>query len=292
MVTMIRAFCLAIIATALSSPPLAQSAVVAGAGTPAQPAGARPLIILLDTSASMSEDDGAGTIKLAGLKPRSRRSSGSSASGSTLGLWTFPNDGGCGAGRFVIEPGPLDQRAMIGKIRSLTASGDTPTGLALERTAEQLQSLGYDGATILLISDGLHTCDPDPCEVAKTVSDRGFDLTVQAAGFKISDEGMDALRCIASATGGQTYEATDADALASVVADATRAALTIEVTGIPDRTPSGSASRVSVTVTNESATDIVNARIAFSFANSTRGGRVDRRRAPTSRSVGESPVRT
>ena len=60
---------------------------------------------------------------------------------------------------------------------------------------------------------GLSTCE-DPCETAKEVIAEGFDLTVQAAGFQISSDGLDELKCIADATGGNTYEATDGDELA------------------------------------------------------------------------------
>ena len=42
---------------------------------------------------------------------------------------------------------------------------------------------------------------------------------------------------------------------------ATRAALDVEVEGIPEPTPAGSASRMTVTVTNNSAIDIADARI-------------------------------
>ena len=227
----------------------------------------RPLVIVLDTSGSMSEADDTGTIKLAGAQAALSQVIRQQRPGMQLGLWTYPGGGsGCDGGGFEIDVQDLDQQYMIETIRGLTANGDTPTAEALLASVEQLKAQGYSGATILLISDGHSTCD-DPCAAAEQVVDQGFDLTVQAAGFQISDDGLDELQCIADATGGEIYEATDGSQLEQVIVDATRAELTMTIEGIPTRTPVGSASRVKVTVTNNSAIDIENARAAITFTN-------------------------
>ncbi|MGD9959426.1 VWA domain-containing protein [Nocardioides sp.] len=248
------------------------------AQTAAQPAAAvasadqgRPLVIILDTSGSMADDDGTGTIKLAGAQAALSRVIRQQRPGTKLGLWTFPGGGSCDPGGFAFEVDEIDQRNMIGDIRALTAGGETPTGGALRTAVDMLKSQGFQGATILLVSDGLSNCDPDPCQIAQDITAEGFDLTVQAAGFQTSDEGMAELECIAAATGGQTYQANDADQLGEVIDLATVAELTVKVDGIPDSTPAGSASRVTVEVRNDSASDIENARISFNFANRTSG---------------------
>jgi hypothetical protein len=240
----------------------------AAAAAPGSGEGAgRPLVIVLDTSGSMSEDDGAGTIKLAGAQAALSQVIRQQRPGAQIGLWTYPGGAGdCDGGSFAIPVDDLDQRSMITTIRELTADGDTPTAEALRATVDELKLEGYEGATILLISDGLSTCG-DPCAVAEEITAEGFDLTVQAAGFLISDEGRDELACIADATDGQVFDATNGDELLDVVTEASRAELTMVVDGIPERTPAGSASRVTVTVTNESAIDIQNARVSLNFAN-------------------------
>src|SRR5690606_8280961 len=144
-----------------------------------------PLVIVLDTSGSMSEDDGAGTIKLAGAQAALSQVIRQQRPGSQIGLRTYPGGGDeCSPASFSIPVDDLDQRDMITTIRGLTADGDTPTAEALRSTVDELMLEGYEGATILLISDGLSTCE-DPCEVAQEVTAQGFDLTVQAAGFRI-----------------------------------------------------------------------------------------------------------
>lgn len=243
----------------------------AAQNVPAAAASGRPLVIVLDTSGSMQDDDGNGTIKLAGAQAALSQVIRGQRPGASIGLWTYPSDGDCAPGAFNIPVKELEQRSMIRTIRGLTAGGGTPTGEALRAVVDQLTEEGYEGATILLISDGLSTCESDPCEVAQDITTEGFDLTVQAAGFQISPEGLAELQCIADATGGQTYEATDADQLEAVADEATRAVLTMTVEGIPDRTPAGSASRVTVVVRNDSAVDIQNARVSFNFADVLRG---------------------
>lgn len=229
--------------------------------------GPRPLLIVLDTSGSMAEDDGTGTIKLAGAQAALTQVLRQQRPDSKVGLWTFPNDGDCGSGTSTIDMGPLNQRVMIPAIRELEASGGTPTGTALRAAVDSIKGQS-DGATVLLISDGLHTCDPDPCDVAKEIVADGFDLTVYPAGFQTSAEGFAELQCIADATGGEVYEAADTEQLNEVVTDATNTELTLDVQGMPTRIPAGGARNVKVTVTNNTAQDISNVRLALSFTNS------------------------
>lgn len=225
----------------------------------------RPLLIVLDTSGSMAEDDGAGTIKLAGAQAALARMIRNQRPGANVGLWTYPSSGDCGPGQSSIDVSPLNQTEMIDTVQELTADGDTPTAEALRAAVDSLKGT-YDGATLLLISDGQSTCG-DPCATAEEIVAEGFDLTVEAAGFNISDDGYDELRCIAEATGGAVHEATSSEELDEIVAATTTAELAVTVEGMPSRIPAGAARRVTVNVENTSAIDVENARIAFSFTN-------------------------
>lgn len=236
------------------------------AAAAAESAKIRPLVIVLDLSSSMAEDDGSGTIKLAGAQAALANVIRQQRPGATLGLWTYPGTGGsCGAGSFEVPVGEVDQRSMVATIKELDVAGDTPTGPALREVADELTEQGYDGATLLLISDGESNCGSPPCRTAKQIVAEGFDLTVQAAGFQISGGGLRELECIASATGGQVYEASDSEQLGELVDAAARAVLTMELVGIPSSTPAGSASRVTVLVRNDSAVDVENVRVSLDF---------------------------
>ena len=178
--------------------------------------------------------------------------------------------GTAGLGGFAFPAWARRRESIFNADQDLRFRRPDPHRQRTRSAVDQLKKAGYTGATILLISDGLSNCDPDPCQVAEDIAAEGFDLTVQAAGFLISDDGMAEFECIAAATGGNTYEANDADQLDDVVDDATRAMLTMEVTGIPSSRPAVT-TRVTVSVRNDSATDIQDARISFNFADSTEG---------------------
>lgn len=248
-----------------------------GAAGPVEDCGAftkqRPLVVVLDTSGSMSEQDDAGTVKLAGAQAALSQAIRQQRPGAVLGLWSYPggtaDDDGCLPGDFDIEVSTLEQRTMIAAIRGLTADGETPTGPALQTAVDQLKAKGYSGATLLLVSDGLANCGADPCEVTKQIRSDGFDVTIQAAGFQISPEGLDQLRCIASASGGSVVEASDAAELDAILQQFGQAAVDLEVTGIPTVTPAGSSTLVTATVANTSAVDVQNARVELNFGGGT-----------------------
>lgn len=243
------------------------------AADPAEDCGAftkqRPLVVVLDTSGSMAEEDGGGTVKLAGAQAALSQAIRQQRPGAVLGLWSYPggsaDDDGCLPGQFDIEVSTLEQRPMIAAIRGLTADGETPTGPALQAAVDELKVKGYTGATLLLVSDGLANCGADPCEVTKQIRSDGFDVTIQAAGFQISPEGLEQLQCIASASGGSVVEASDAAELDAILEEFGRAAVGLEVTGIPAVTPAGSSTLVTATVTNTSAVDVQNARVELDF---------------------------
>ena len=58
-------------------------------------------------------------------------------------------------------------------------------------------------ATVILVSDGIETCAPDPCAVADELEKLGVGLTVHTVGFGLDDKGAVAqLKCLAERTGG------------------------------------------------------------------------------------------
>ena len=93
--------------------------------------------------------------------------------------------------------------------RSVNTVGSTPTGLALQAAMYRLGYIDADGLAtgggtgeIVLISDGMSNCPPDPCKV---VEDAGTPVVVHTVGFLLAASDRAAgreLRCIAQITGG------------------------------------------------------------------------------------------
>lgn len=120
-------------------------------------------------------------------------------------------------------------RAVIGAaVQRLNPKGKTPMSDSVKLAAEKLRYTEQK-ATVVLVSDGIETCEPDPCGVAAALEAAGADLTVHVVGFDVPEENAQAqLRCIAENTGGTFVSAADAGeltaALQSTVVEAPQAA--------------------------------------------------------------------
>lgn len=226
-----------------------------------------PIIVLLDTSDSMNEDDGSGVLKLAGAKRAVRNIVRELSSTTVFGLSTYPSPDGCTGGGFVVPPGPLtDSGNVLEKVDAIQADGGTPTGPALRTLADDLTTRGYTSATIVLISDGLSTCGEPPCDVAKQLVSEGFDVTVPTIGFRTTEEGSEELSCVAAATGAATFNAGDSEQLAEQLKALLSARLSITVRY--DTEPmSGSSTRITAVVTHEGGENAQDVRIAITFAD-------------------------
>lgn len=213
-----------------------------------------PIVVVLDLSGSMNDDDGTGLLKLTGAKKAVDELIRSVPPLQPFGLWTYPGgDDDCESGDFAITPATIgDLAGTIAKADALTADGGTPTGPALASAADALLSRGTQAATLVLVSDGESNCGDDPCEVAKGLAARGFDVKIYTVGFRVSDDGRDQLKCIASSTGGAYFDADNSDELNQTLKNLSRARLriqTAELTSPLDR----ALGRVTVTISNESA---------------------------------------
>lgn len=112
-----------------------------------------------------------------------------------------------------------DRETVIKQIRSISPVGMTPLTKSVEHAATALDYT-KNAATVILVSDGLETCDADPCALARTLEENGLDFTVHVVGFDVTEEERQGLQCIASETGGEFLAADSAaelnDALAQV----------------------------------------------------------------------------
>lgn len=207
-------------ATALAAlPPTAPATAVPGRaaqGTPTDTIlpGQPALLIVLDISTSMEEDDGAGTMKLAGAKRAIGLLLGELTSEVRIGLNTYPTDAECSPGASPFPIAAANRTDMDRYVRGIgAAQGGTPTAAALRKAGADLQAAGEQRAVVVLVSDGESNCGEAPCEAAEELASLGIDITVNTVGFNISDAGRNELTCIAEATGGSYVDVADADGL-------------------------------------------------------------------------------
>ncbi len=105
-------------------------------------------------------------------------------------------------------------RAAIGEaVNALSPKGKTPMADSVKLAAEKLKYT-ENKATVILISDGIETCEPDPCGVAAALEQAGVDFTVHVVGFDVTEENAQAqLQCLAENTGGKYVSAGNAEEL-------------------------------------------------------------------------------
>jgi Ca-activated chloride channel homolog len=144
--------------------------------------------------------------------------------GKVVGTWDPKDDlglvvyghrekGSCTDIETVMPPRPLTLNEYMSPIKALQPKGKTPMTQAVRQAAEALKYTEQK-STIILVSDGVETCDADPCAVARELEKAGVGLTVHTVGFGLDDKAaVDQLKCLAEETGGIAVLADDSDQL-------------------------------------------------------------------------------
>ncbi|WP_319523672.1 VWA domain-containing protein [Breoghania sp.] len=129
-----------------------------------------------------------------------------------LSAYGHRRKGDCRDIETLIPPGPLDRAGLKRQVNAISPKGKTPLGEAVRLAARELRYT-EKRATVVLVSDGLETCDADPCALAAELAATGVEFTVHVVGFAITKEEQARLRCLADKTGGLFLAAEDADSL-------------------------------------------------------------------------------
>ncbi|MCO5156362.1 MAG: VWA domain-containing protein [Aquamicrobium sp.] len=119
-------------------------------------------------------------------------------------------------------PGTADEIARI--VSELNPRGMTPMTDAVIAAAQALRHT-EQAATVILVSDGIETCNPDPCAAARALEAVGVDFTAHVIGFDVSGEAeaLMQMQCIAEETGGRFLTADNARELTEALREVTAA---------------------------------------------------------------------
>ena len=102
------------------------------------------------------------------------------------------------------EPAGSANTSIESLVQSIRPKGMTPITYSL---TEGLKDLGGSTGDILLISDGVETCDADPCELMEAWKAEGVTVRVHVVGVGLKDVERQSMACIADASGGQYFDA-------------------------------------------------------------------------------------
>lgn len=193
----------------------ALAAPVLQPATPAQAAEAEAAhtIIILDGSGSMwGVID--GRRKLAVARETVDKVMSTLPADRAVGLMAYghrrKND--CSDIELLVPPAPGSGPAVREAVKSLRFLGMTPLSAAVKQAAEALR-YSQAPATVVLVTDGIETCEADPCALAGELKRSGVDFTAHVIGFGLTREEGAKVACIADKTGGRYIEARDAASL-------------------------------------------------------------------------------
>lgn len=149
-----------------------------------------------------------------------------------LGLTVYGHRtrGDCADIETIVAPGTGTIPAIRDAVNGINPRGKTPMTDAIIAAAEALRYT-EEAATVILVSDGIETCNPDPCAAARALESAGIDFTAHVVGFDVTDpEALAQMQCLADETGGTFTTAANAEEL-------TRALETVAVAPQPDPEP-------------------------------------------------------
>src|SRR6218665_1186747 len=176
-------------------------------------------IIVLDGSGSMwAQIDGKGGISMG--RETLHEVLATLPGDLELGFMTYGHreKGDCTDIEMLIEPATGTGAAIAAAADGINPKGMTPISDAVRLAAEDLR-FTEQKATVILITDGLETCEVDPCALASDLEAQGIDFTPHVLGFGLSDEEGQQVACLAENTGGKYLAANDGAALVTALTE-------------------------------------------------------------------------
>ncbi|WP_374372126.1 VWA domain-containing protein [Tabrizicola sp.] len=197
-------------------------------------------IIVLDASGSMwGQIDGRPKLEIA------REALASVLSGldpaTEIGLMAYGHreKGSCQDIELVVPPAAGTAEAITDAANQMKFLGKTPLTEAVRRAAAELKST-EEKATVILITDGIETCEADPCALGAELEASGVDFTAHVVGFGLTAEEGATVACLAENTGGKYIQAKDAGSLVEAL-KTTVAAAEPEPAPVPEPAPAPAA---------------------------------------------------
>jgi len=171
------------------------------------------VMFILDGSGSMWGSAG-GTRKIEAAKEVMAKVVPALPEEVKVGLTVYGHrrKGDCGDVEIMTPSDSTDRTGLLAKIKAISPKGMTPIAASVKMVAEELRSKEVE-TTIVLVSDGIETCDDDPCGVIKGLKGSGIKFILHVVGFGVDSKGEKQLTCLSEAGGGKYISAADANSL-------------------------------------------------------------------------------
>lgn len=174
-------------------------------------------IIVMDGSGSMwGQIDGSTKLEIA--RDTVTDVLGTIPTDQELGLMAYGHRerGNCADIELMVPPAAGTGAEIAARVNDMRFQGKTPLSEAVRQAAEVLR-FGEEAATVVLVTDGLETCEADPCALGRELEAAGLNFTAHVIGFGLTEEEGAQVACLATETGGRYLQASDASALADAL---------------------------------------------------------------------------
>ncbi len=109
---------------------------------------------------------------------------------------------------------------VINTVKGINAIGKTPLARSAIMAINSLKE-SKTKATIILITDGIESCDGDLCKVVTAAKAEGINFKLHIVGFGLKEGEKGQLICAANAGDGNYYDANNTEGLGNVLTEAT-----------------------------------------------------------------------
>jgi len=142
-----------------------------------------------------------------------------------LGLIAYGHreKGNCTDIELIVPPAAGAAPAIKAATDKITPKGKTPLSAAVRQAAETLK-FTEDKATVVLVTDGIETCNADPCALGNELAALGVNFTAHVIGFGLSEEEGRQVACLAENTGGLYIQANNTSELSDALTQTVEAA--------------------------------------------------------------------
>ncbi|MCB0703920.1 MAG: VWA domain-containing protein [Saprospiraceae bacterium] len=182
-----------------------------------QTTSSKPIIFILDASGSMWQQIGSD-YKITLARDVLYDLVNGMPADQALGLVAYGHrqKGDCGDIEELLPSGNTDKTAFKKAITGLNPLGKTPLAQSARLVINQLKTSGT-AATIILITDGIETCEGDLCQVVEEAKAAGIDFVLHVIGFDLGDADRASLQCAAQSSDGLYIDASDKEGLSDAL---------------------------------------------------------------------------
>lgn len=116
----------------------------------------------------------------------------------------------------LVEIENTNKSKLKSAIKSINPLGKTPLAYSVEKAIEQIEVSGTK-TTIILVTDGIESCQGNICEAIKLAKQAGLEFKLHIVGFGLKEEELASLKCATHEGGGNYYDAKNANQLAKSI---------------------------------------------------------------------------